>query len=230
MNAAVRNCGYRINRFETLRNGVDTALFDPEKRDPGLKHSLGGGRSLILYAGRVSREKDLQKLADGYLELKRRRDDVHLVIAGDGPYREDLEATLGERATFTGFLRQRELARVFASCEVFAFPSTTDTLGRAVAEAQASGLPAVVCGTGGPGECIRPGVSGYMVEPDGAEEFFDRVELLLDDPETRERMGRAAREFAESLSWESVMEGMVDLHARAAGVSRKPTHSELSGG
>jgi glycosyltransferase involved in cell wall biosynthesis len=187
---ALRNRGYRIRHFEVLKNGVDKDLFAPDKRDPALHHSLGGGRTLLLYAGRLSREKGLGTLAAGYLALRRRREDVHLVMAGDGPYRKDLEVLLGASATFTGFLRGEELARVFASCDIFVFPSTTDTLGRAVAEAQASGLPAIVCGAGGPGECIRPGVSGFVAGDD--EEFFARVEYLLDDARARDRMGRAA--------------------------------------
>lgn len=226
---ALRNRGYRINRFEILKNGVDTNLFAPEHGDSGLRESLGGGRTLLLYAGRVSREKDLERLAEGYLELRSRRDDAQLVVAGDGPYRENLRAMLGETATFTGFLSQPELARVYASCDVFVFPSTTDTLGRAVAEAQASGLPAVVCGTGGPRECIRPGVSGFVAEPGDGRDFFARVESLLEDPESRRSMGRAAREFAETLSWESVLEGMAGLHARAAGSEYDPARVRYSG-
>lgn len=222
---ALRNRGYRINRLEILKNGVDTAAFDPGRGDPGLRESLGGGRALLLYAGRVSREKGLEGLAEGYLDLRRRRDDVQLVIAGDGPYRRELETRLGNTATFTGFLRHPELARVFASCDVFVFPSVTDTLGRAVAEAQASGLPAVVRGTGGPRECIRPGVSGFVAEPEDEGDFFARVQSLLDNPECRKTMGVAAREFAESLSWEAVMEGLVGLHARAAGVERGRVHA-----
>ena len=156
---ALRNRGYRIGRFEVLKNGVDAELFDPGKRDPAMRHTLGGGRKLLLYAGRVSKEKGLGRLATGYLDLLRRRgtDDVRLVVAGDGPYRAELEALLGRSATFAGFLRGEELARLFASCDAFVFPSTTDTLGRAVAEAQASGLPAVVCGTGGPASASSQG-------------------------------------------------------------------------
>lgn len=212
---ALRNRGYRIRRFEVLRNGVDTDLFDPEKRSPELHDFLGGGRTLLLYTGRVSQEKGLASLAADYLELRRRRDDVHLVIAGDGPYREELESRLGGVATFTGFIRGEELARTFASCDIFVFPSATDTLGRAVAEAQASGLPAVVRGMGGPRECIRPGVSGLVADPED-ERFFDEVETLLDDPEARRRMGRAARDFAETLSWEAVLDGLIELHAQVA--------------
>lgn len=217
---ALRNRGYRIQSFEVLKNGVDAEVFDPEKRDPALREALGGGRDLLLYAGRVSREKGLEGLAAGYLELRRRRvrDDVRLVIAGDGPYREELERLLGGSATFTGFLGTEELSRLYASCDVFVFPSTTDTLGRAVAEAQASGLPAVVCDTGGPRECIRTGVSGFVTNPGDEEEFFSRIEALLDDAGSRRRMGLAARVFAETLSWEAVLEDMIELHSGLAGV------------
>lgn len=219
---ALRNRGYRIENFEVLKNGVDGELFHPGRRDPALREKLGGGKQLLLYAGRVSREKDLDMLADGYLKLRDRRRDVHLVIAGDGPYRDQLEARLGGAATFTGFVRGEELARLFASCDVFVFPSTTDTLGRAVAEAQASGLPAIVCGAGGPRECIEPGESGFVAPAGDEEEFFAKVESLLDDRALRERMGRAAREVARDMSWESVMEGLVELHSRLAGLETEP--------
>ena len=218
---SLRNRGYRIRRFEVLKNGVDGELFSPDEARPGLREALGGGRTLLLYAGRVSREKGVDGLAAGYLALRGRRtesDDVHLVIAGDGPYRSELEAALGEAATFTGFLRGEELARLYASCDVFVFPSITDTLGRAVAEAQASGLPAVVRGVGGPRECIRPGVSGLVAAPGDDEGFFSAVELLLDDADLRGRMRLAAREFAETLSWEAVLEDMVGVHTRLAGL------------
>ncbi|MGH3090494.1 MAG: glycosyltransferase family 4 protein, partial [Rubrobacteraceae bacterium] len=215
---SLRNRGYRIERFDTMKNGVDKELFDPSRRDPTARRSLGGGKRLLLYVGRVSREKDLEALAAGYLELRRRRDDAHLVVVGDGPYREELEASLGGAATFTGFLSGEELARVFASCDVFVFPSATDTLGRAVVEAQASGVPAVVNGVGGPRECIRPGESGFVA--DGGEDFFEKVELLLDDEGLRRSMGEEARRFAETLGWEAALNGFIELHADLAGIER----------
>ena len=226
---ALRNRGYRIRRFEVLKNGVDTELFHPSRRGEALHHDLGGGRKLLLYAGRVSREKDLDWLADGYMEL-RHRGDVHLVVAGDGPYRAELETRLGDAATFTGFLDGEELARVFASCDVFVFPSTTDTLGRAVAEAQASGLPAVVRGTGGPRECIRPGISGIVADPENDQGFFPGVESLLDDPGMRRRMGREAREFAETLSWDAVLDALISLHAQVSGMPKVPEPMRQSEG
>lgn len=204
--------GYRIGRLEVLKNGVDTRLYRPDRRDEELHAALGGGRTLLLYVGRVSREKGLARLADGYLELRRQRDDVHLVVVGDGPYREELSAKLGDTATFTGFLRGEELARTYASCDVFVFPSTTDTLGRAVAEAQASGLPAVVFGGGGPQECVRAGRTGYVAEPDNDADFLAHVEELVDDPARRRCMGEAARAFAGTLSWNNVRDGLIQLY------------------
>jgi beta-1,4-mannosyltransferase len=218
--------GYRIGRFEVLRNGVDTALYHPERRSEARWLALGGGRTLLLYAGRVSWEKGLEGLAAGYLELRSRRADVHLVVVGDGPYRAEMEALLEDTATFTGFLRGEELAATYAAADVFVFPSTTDTLGRAVAEAQASGVPAVVYGTGGPRECLRPGESGYVVEVGNAAGFWGRVEDLLDDAKLRRRMGRAARAFALTLSWDEVLAGLVALYRDVAGVPRPEPDSE----
>jgi glycosyltransferase involved in cell wall biosynthesis len=222
---ALRNRGYRIQSFEVMKNGVDADLFDPAMRDEGMRERLGGGRKLLLYVGRLSREKGLERLAAGYSDLKKRRDDVHLVVAGDGPYRKELEAALGGDATFTGFLRGEELARLFASGDVFVFPSTTDTLGRAVIEAQASGLPAVVHAVGGPKECIRPGISGFAVSS-GEREFFEKIELLLDDAWLREQMGHAAREFAEALDWQAVADGLTTLYARLLDPEHR-THAAL---
>lgn len=215
---ALRNRGYGIRHFEVLKNGVDTDLFSPERRSPGLHDSLGGGRTLLLYAGRVGREKNLESFAAGYRRLRRRRPDAHLVVAGDGPYRSELEAELGETATFTGLLRGEALARVFASCDIFVFPSLTNTPGRAVAEAQASGLPTVVYGTGGPRECILPGISGFVAAAGDEEKFFESVEKLLDDRKGRESMGHQARQFARTLGWDSVLDGLVGLHTRVAGL------------
>lgn len=216
--ASLRERGYTVDRFEILRNGVDTDLYRPERRDQALHDALGGGRPLLVYMGRVSREKGLERLVTGYRALRERRDDVHLVVIGDGPYREEMEATLASTATFTGFLQGEELARTLASCDAMVFPSTTDTLGRAVAEAQASGLPAVVFDSGGPRECLVAGVSGFVVGARDDAAFWARAEALLDEPGLRERMSRAAREFSSSLTWDSVLDSLMDLYRDVCGL------------
>jgi glycosyltransferase involved in cell wall biosynthesis len=222
--------GYRIRRLEVLKNGVDTRSFSPAMRDEALHDTLGGGRTLLLYVGRVSREKGLAQLAEGYLQLRTRRDDVHLVIVGDGPYREELAALLGDTVTFTGFIRGEELSRIVASCDVFVFPSMTDTLGRAVIEAQAAGLPAVVFGMGGPRECIQPGTTGFVVEPGDDARFLMRVEDLVGNPAMRQAMGEAARAFSGNLSWHQVRNGLLALY-REVRAAHAPASAEaiLSG-
>ncbi len=214
---ALRSRGYRVERYEVLKAGVDTELFSPARRDAGLRGFLGGGRHLLLYAGRVGQEEGLDLLADSYLELRRRRerDDVHLVIAGDGPYRKKLEARLGGTATFTGTLEGAALARTLASCDVLVYPALTDATSQVVVEAQASGLPAVVYGTREAGELVRPGVTGFVVVPGDKEGFIYRVEGLM-NPKVRDRMGRAARERAANLSWASALEELSALHTRVS--------------
>jgi glycosyltransferase involved in cell wall biosynthesis len=127
---ALRNRGYRIQAFEILRNGVDADLFTPRKREPDPREFLGVNKTLLLYVGRVSKEKGLERLLHRYLDLRSRHQDVHLVVVGDGPYREEMESALGREVTFAGFLQGEALARLFAYCDIFVFPSATDTLGR----------------------------------------------------------------------------------------------------
>lgn len=210
-----------------LRNGVDSAVLNPSRRDERARATLGQGRHLLLYVGRVSREKGLAWLARGYRALRARRDDVHLVIVGDGPLRSELQAMLGDTATFTGFLRGEELAETIASCDLFLFPSTTDTLGRAVIEAQASGLPAVVRDAGGATECLDPGVSGIAVAIDDERAYWAAVENLIDNPAQREAMSRAARQFAVQRTWEDAFEDFAELCQRVAGDALSPAREAV---
>lgn len=213
----LRARGYQIGRFEVFGNGVDAALFDPARRDEATRVALGGaGKTLLLYTGRVSREKGLDRLAEGYLAMRERRDDVYLVVVGDGPERDALADRLGDVATFTGFLTGEDLARTIASCDIFVFPSRTDTLGRTVVEAQACGLPAVVRGDGGPRECLVPGRTGFVADGEDDAQFFGHVETLIDDAILRGQMGKAARSFAQALTWERVLADLVALHREVA--------------
>lgn len=206
---SLKKRGFRMNKLRVLGNGVDTELFSPTRRDTGLRSFLGGGKTLLLYVGRVSREKGLDSFAQGYLNAW--RDDVHLVVVGDGPYRQEMEALLGDRATFTGFLEGEELARIYASCDVFVFPSTTDTLGRVITEAQASGLPAVVFGVGGPREAMRGGETGFVVEAGDMTLFMERAMWLADHPAVRAEMGAAAAEHSANLDWRNVYDDLMEV-------------------
>jgi glycosyltransferase involved in cell wall biosynthesis len=154
-------------------------------------------RITALYVGRVSIEKDLDLL----VRLFRQRRDVDLVIAGDGPYRNELRRLL-PRAILPGFLAGEELSQAYASADVFLFPSKTDTFGNAVLEAMSSGVPAIVTDQMGPKELIRHGEDGFVASNEW--EFRRCLEALIDRPSLRQAMGQSARKSALSRSWSAV--------------------------
>jgi glycosyltransferase involved in cell wall biosynthesis len=155
----------------------------------------------VLYVGRVSKEKDLDILTAAYNQL--RSDSavqLQLIIVGDGPYSQPL-AELVPDAIFTGYLGGEDLANAYASADIFAFPSTTDTFGNVIIEAQASGLPVIVSDIGGPQELVEQGVTGIVTKARDVEALAEAIRSLANDGETRRRMGRKARESVLNRSW-----------------------------
>ncbi|MEZ5964436.1 MAG: glycosyltransferase [Planctomycetota bacterium] len=193
--------GLRKRKLLVLDRWVDTERFHPRKRTSGLWERFGVADADRLvkfaYVGRLGIEKNLATLAAAFRQLCQRRQDAHLFVIGDGPYRAELERQLaGLPATFAGFLEGEDLARAVASCDAKLFPSTTDTWGNAPLEAQASGLPVVVSDMGGPQELMIDGVTGFKVSGRDVEGLLQGMLALMDET-TRTRMGRAARNFVE---------------------------------
>jgi glycosyltransferase involved in cell wall biosynthesis len=199
-------------RFEPLDQAVDGKAFSPERRDAGLHHELGGEGHVILWVGRVSAEKNLELLATAYAAIREHRDDVSLVIVGDGPYRKTLEEMVPD-ATFLGFRSGKELARIYASSDVFVFPGAAETFGQVVLEAAMSGLPTVVTAGSIPSEAVVPGVTALTVSPGNVDGIRGAIETLLDDPELRARMGTAARTNAEGRTWKKAFAHFKDVYA-----------------
>jgi glycosyltransferase involved in cell wall biosynthesis len=197
--------GLRHDDVRIFPKGTDVALFHPGRRDPGLWKTRGmNGSTRLLYVGRISREKDLDILCEAFKRIRRRSGEVDLVVVGDGPYLEtmkkDLDGTPG--VLFTGFMEGEKLAALYASADIFAFPSTTDTYGSVVLEALASGVPAVVSDKGGPREVIADGESGLVTRARDVESFTGALWRLIEDRDLRIRMGRAGRRHVAHKSWE----------------------------
>ncbi|HXR10725.1 MAG TPA: glycosyltransferase, partial [Gaiellaceae bacterium] len=124
--------------------GVDTDLFSPERRDDELRAQLlQNGDFLVLSVGRLSQEKRIGVLLDAFARVSRVQPKARLVVVGDGPARRELERTAPAGSVFVGEARGHRLAALYASADVFCFPSTTDTFGQVLLEAGASGLPVV---------------------------------------------------------------------------------------
>ncbi|MFK5635015.1 glycosyltransferase family 4 protein [Ornithinimicrobium sp. LYQ103] len=204
-----RQVGIRV--VDLWPKAVDTVTYHPGTRTEGMRHRLTGGdpgAPLVLYVGRLSREKDLDQL----LEPMRRLADVgaRLAFVGSGPGRGELERMFaGTRTVFTGYLGGADLAAAYASADVFAFPSTTETLGLVALESMASGVPVVGADAGGIPFVIDDGRTGFLVPPGDADALTDRLRRLLVDPVLRERMGAAARADAEQHSWRAATESLV---------------------
>jgi len=124
--------------------------------------------------------------------------DIALAVIGDGPYREEMEASLLRYpAHFTGYLAGEELQRGYASADLFVFPSATDTFGNVVLEAQSSGLPVIVSDEGGPRELMIDGETGVVFRAGSTSDLVAAIRFLASDPEQIARMGLNARRFIQ---------------------------------
>ncbi len=194
--------GFAPEKLKILPRGLDTALFAPERRDADFweKFGEGNGAVRLLYVGRISKEKDLDVLAQAYRQLRDEGLPVRLYLVGDGPYLQALSSALPE-AVFTGYLRGADLASAYASSDIFVFPSTTDTFGNVVIEAQACGVPVIVSDTGGPKELVEENVNGMVTRSHDVEDLARAIRELVLDGERRQEMSRHAREAVVARTW-----------------------------
>ena len=198
--------GVQKEKIRFYARGIDVNRFHPSKRNGFFKSRYGftGEEIKLLYVGRVSKEKNMPLLAGICRSLLALRPNVRLVVVGEGPYLDEMKESLKDLpVTFTGFLSGEDLAQAYASSDIFVFPSTTDTFGNVVLEAQASGLPVIVTDEGGPRENLVPGKTGFIVPSKEKEVLLDTLLRLVDDPALREKMRFHAREYMENRSFET---------------------------
>ncbi|MCM3698893.1 glycosyltransferase family 1 protein [Paenibacillus macerans] len=193
------------------QRGVDTELFGPRHRNEEMRRMLSGGaldKRLLLYVGRLAAEKEIERLRGVLLASDRFR----LAIVGDGPHRERLESHFaGTGTVFTGFLHGEQLAQAYASSDIFAFPSTTETLGLVLLEAMASGLTVVAAASPPSREQIREGATGFLYDPDIPSSLVNAILPLLDE-ELLRRMGDRAREEALTQGWNEPSRQLLELY------------------
>jgi glycosyltransferase involved in cell wall biosynthesis/predicted metal-dependent phosphoesterase TrpH len=220
----VESLGVPAHKVSKIPRGVDLELFRPERHVAGWYHRYGAadGDPVILYVGRLSREKTVEALLEAFASLRERHPRVWLAIVGDGPLAGALRDAAPPKVIFTGTLTGRELATAYASADVFAFPSETETFGNAVVEAQASGLPAVVADRGAAGENLLDGITGLRVDARDREAFAAALDQLLASPSLRHRMSRAARAFARRYDLDDAARGTFREYARALGRDDQP--------
>jgi glycosyltransferase involved in cell wall biosynthesis len=196
------------DRIEIWRRGVDVSLFSPERRSREQRSQwhVSDNRPALLYVGRLSREKGLGLLPVLQRRLHERHFEHRFIIVGDGPMHAELERQMPD-AVFTGSLSRQAVADVFASADAFVFPSRTDTAGNVVLEAQASGLPVVVSGAGGPCENMIDGSTGVVCGQTDPDAWADAIIRLM-RPHSRAACSTAARAYALGRQWPHALEAL----------------------
>jgi glycosyltransferase involved in cell wall biosynthesis/predicted metal-dependent phosphoesterase TrpH len=202
----------RIQRWE---RGVDTDRFDPLKAD----RDAFPGEIKVLYAGRLTREKGVDLLAESFLRARDADPRLHLLLAGGGPEEDELRARLAPHATFLGWLGGEALARAYASADIFLFASATDTYGQVILEAGASGLPVVAVAEGGPAALVENRHTGLLCRPD-PDHLAGAVLQLASSPALRHQLGAAAVNAARGRSWERALSQLAAGYRRA--LDREP--------
>jgi glycosyltransferase involved in cell wall biosynthesis len=198
--------------------GVDSDRFAPRRRNPELRdHLLGDGNVLLLSVGRLSHEKRIDVLLEAYRQLSEHTPNARLVVVGDGPARAALEEQAPDGVQFLGELRGESLAQVYASADVFCFPSTTDTFGQVILEASSSGLSTVAAAAGGALELVEHRSTGLLVPPDDPTALAAALAELTDDIPFRLALGRRALAWAQPRSWRESDEELLTGYASVAG-------------
>lgn len=193
--------------------GVESDLFNPNKRSLEWRRSQGfaDGDVVVTFVSRLVAEKGLRVVVEVAKGLEARGLRHWILIVGDGPERASLGASL-PHAVFAGHLKGKDLARAYASSDVFLFPSETETFGNVTLEALASGLPAVVADATGSNALVTDSVTGFLAPPRDSAAFLDRTSRLVENEALRSAMGTAARSSAEKYEWSRILELIVSYY------------------
>ena len=208
-----------IQNTALWQRGVDTDSFRPELRNDEMRKRLLGNYddkgSLLIYVGRLSAEKQIERIKPVLEELPETR----LALVGDGPHRQQLEKHFeGTPTTFVGYLAGEELASAYASGDAFLFPSSTETLGLVLLEAMAAGCPVVGANKGGIPDIISHRKNGCLYNPDedndGSQSLINATKTLLGNDLERQTMRKSAREEAEKWGWSGATKQLREYYKR----------------
>jgi len=231
LDAARALFGDRVGR---LRRGIDRAQFSPERRDRrrfATEYGIAPGRFVLFYAGRVDVGKSVMDVARATRMLLDRGLPVHLLMAGEGKDAPAILELLGPHATLPGYLPPSDMAWLYASADLFVFPSRVEVSPNVVLEAKASGLPVIVAAQGGGIFVSVPGEDGIVVDDHAVGAWADAIESLLADPSRRQALAAAGYEdvVRHRPDWDQVFEEDLVPVWEAAWTDRQRQHEAAAG-
>ena len=189
-----------VKNVHLWQRGVDAIKYSPAKRDEKLRSNLLGenrDRKIVGYVGRLANEKRVDDLA-----VLDRRTDIQLVIIGDGPARAKLERAL-PNAVFVGYQSGEQLARYYASLDIFVHTGKHETFCQSIQEALASGVPVIAPNTGGPTDLVNHGSTGYLIDTANSLALSKSVTEILNNTD-HHFMRIRARESVINRTWNLV--------------------------
>lgn len=194
--------GFNTAHYKLWQRGIDTQMFNVNKKDINyIRNLVGNKKKNIFFASRLVWEKNLSTLIEVYQKLQ--LDQYNLIIAGSGVAESELRSKMPQ-AYFLGNLSHADLSIVYASCDVFLFPSDTESFGNVVLEAMASGLPVVAANSGGPVGIIREGETGFLCASHTASEYVDCIDLLMSNRDMRHRIIDKGLAHVNNFSWKTL--------------------------
>jgi glycosyltransferase involved in cell wall biosynthesis len=212
-----------IQHTALWQRGVDTDLFRPEWRNDSMRARLHGSYGdtghLLLYIGRLSAEKQIERIRPVLEAMPQTR----LALVGDGPHRQHLERWFeGTPTTFVGYLAGQDLASAYACGDAFLFPSSTETLGLVLLEAMAAGCPVVGANRGGIPDIVSDGENGCLYDPDQPHSLTAAVQRLLGESQTRASLRQAARQEAERWGWAGATDQLRGYYRKVLNQTKVP--------
>ncbi len=197
---------YGINPalLKQWHRGIDTKWFNPKRRNEKyIKKIAGNNKPCVLYASRIVWEKNLETLFGIYDEIIKQQLDVNFIMAGTGNAEEEARERM-PKALFLGYLNHDALGKLYASSDVFVFPSISETYGNVVVEAAVSGCVPVIANGGGSQALVLNGETGFLCEPNNPKDYVEKIKLILDNPQLKKKMQDKANAFVSMLSWENL--------------------------
>ncbi|MBE0601670.1 MAG: glycosyltransferase family 1 protein [Firmicutes bacterium] len=215
--ATLRRLTFRgVQNLALWSRGIDRERFSPDFRSDALRKELGGDdRLLYLYVGRISAEKGIDVYAQSIRAFnERHRDRARFVFTGDGPYLQTLRDLHLENAVFTGALRGRALSEIYASCDVFVFPSDNETFGNVMLEAMASGTPGICADAGGLRDFTAHGANACVCAPRDAGALTEAMTAMM-SADLRQRLRAGALRTAGERSWDGIFDALLRQYPAA---------------